>query len=655
MNLLALVLLIAETPVNNMLRYHKILLRNFILLLIVYFLCRIAFYAFNHTFFPEKNIWQFLKICFNGLRFDISAIVTINIPFIFLFAFPWKLKGKKWYGITLKIIFVLINTIGITFNCIDFAYYPFTLKRTTADIFAFATMNNDVATLIPQFLKDFWYVWLIWIAFILLLIKGYEKVQSYVKQFQQIPILRFILIEFLFFCVYITVTVIGIRGGLQLKPITIVTAGQYVGAEDVALIINTPYAIIKTIDYKAISQKKYFNSIEEAEQIYSPIHSFKASNVNIINKKNVVIIILESFSKEHSWFLNKHIKADWPGYMPFLDSLMQKSYVFTNAFANGKRSIESLPAIFASIPSLMSTPYTTSLYSGNKIYALPQILKKQGYCSMFFHGCRNGSMGFDDFCKLVGIDEYHGKNEFNNDAYYDGSWGIFDEEFLQYSINIMDKSSKPFLAGIFTLSSHHPYALPEKYKNKFKEGKLPIQRTIAYTDFALQLFFDTISQKPWYNNTIFIITADHTSESYTEPYSTAAGSFAIPLLIYAPGDSLTGLDTQVAQQSDIMPIVLQLLNNKENYVAFGRDIFSSAKQIPFAIQFFNEMYQLITDDYLIQFDGEKMIACYNWKTDTLLQNNLVQTLPDSAKRHEPFLKAFIQSYQHRIINNKITP
>lgn len=637
-----------------MLRYHKIILRNFLLLLLVYFLCRVLFYAFNHTFFPEKSIGQFLKICFNGLRFDISAIVTINIPFIFLFAFPWKIKGRKWYGTTLKIIFVIINTIGITFNCIDFAYYPFTLKRTTADIFGFATMNNDVATLLPQFLKDFWYVWLIWIGFILLLIKGYGKVQSFVKQFQQIPVLRFIIIEFVIFCFYITLTVIGIRGGLQLKPITVVTAGQYVGAEDVALVINTPYAIIKTIDYKAISPKKYFNTIEEAELIYSPIHNYDIANVNPINKKNVVIIILESFSKEHSWFLNKHIKADWSGYMPFLDSLMQKSYVFTNAFANGKRSIEALPAIFAGIPSLMSTPYTTSLYSGNKIYVLPQILKKQGYRSMFFHGCRNGSMGFDDFCKLVGIDEYHGKNEFNNDAYYDGSWGIFDEEFLQYSVNIMDKTSKPFLAGIFTLSSHHPYTLPEKYKNKFKEGKLPIQRTIAYTDFALQQFFDSASQKPWFKNTIFIITADHTSESYTEQYSTALGSFAIPLLIYAPGDSLIGIDTQIVQQSDIMPTALHLLNNKEKYVAFGRNIFNNTNQMPFAIQFFNEMYQLIAHDFLIQFDGEKTIACYKWKTDSLLKHNLMQPLPETAKQHEQFLKAFIQSYHYRIINNKIT-
>ncbi len=137
---------------------------------------------------------------------------------------------------------------------------------------------------------------------------------------------------------------------------------------------------------------------------------------------------------------------------------MQQGLTFTNAFANGKRSIEALPSILSSLPAIMDNAFVTSLYSSNPIESLAAILKNKGYQTSFFHGGKNGTMGFDNFTKLVGIDAYFGLNEYPNEEDYDGNWGIYDEPYLQYFCNQISLMKEPFFTSVFTLSSHHPYS-----------------------------------------------------------------------------------------------------------------------------------------------------------------------------------------------------
>lgn len=112
-------------------------------------------------------------------------------------------------------------------------------------------------------------------------------------------------------------------------------------------------------------------------------------------------------------------------------------------------------------------------------------------------------MGFDNFSKAAGIDNYIGQNEYvGNKADFDGSWGIYDEPYLQYIANYLDTVKSPFFAGIFTLSSHHPYKIPNEYSGKFPKGNIPILESIGYADYALQQFFDRISKSDWYKNTL---------------------------------------------------------------------------------------------------------------------------------------------------------
>jgi len=545
--------------------------------------------------------------------------------------------------------FIIINSLAIGVNLVDVIYFRFTFKRTTADIFKYLDTGEEFSSLIPTFIRDFWYMLLIWAALIIVLVLLFNKLK-FLSRPQIKNKLRYYILNSFLFLIIIFFTIIGIRGGFQLRPLSILVAGKYANAKNVPLVLNTPYTFLTTINKSELSVKNYFDP-DRLVEIYTPIHT--RNDNESFNKKNIVIIIVESLSLEHIGSLNTFLaNGKYKGYTPFLDSLIQHSLVF-KAFANGKRSIEGIPAILSGIPSLMNNSYTTSPYAGNNINSLASLLKRKSYYSSFFHGGNNGTMGFDNYTKLAGFDSYYGRNEYNKEEDFDGKWGIFDEEFLQFASNEISTFQSPFLTTIFTLSAHHPYSIPDKHIGRFKEGNLEIQKCIEYTDYSIRKFFETSSKSSWYKNTIFVITADHTSESYYPYYTRNPGMFAIPIIFFDPDTSFKGISHKLAQQIDIMPSLLDILNYDEDYLAFGTSVFDTLAD-RFSINYLNNNYQLIRGNYLMQFDGNQAIALFDVTKDTLLKNNLVNSDIARKKEMEEFIMAFIQQYNNRLFENRLT-
>ncbi len=637
---------------------HIVLIIRLLIILLLFILSGILFYLFNINHFNALNFIEFFKLLFYGICFNISSIIYVNILFIILNIIPFKFRYNRTYQTINKYIFIITNSIALVTIFIDFIYFRFTLKHTTSDIFNLFGVSGDMYSLIPQFLKDFWYIAILFILFIIFMIFLYNKTKVEIKTVKNN--LGYYFYQSVLFILFAFFSVVGMRGGLQLKPISIITAAQYTSAQNIPLVLNTPFTIIRTINKKGLKDVNFFKD-KELNKIYSPYHSYNKYNKNTFfvskqdtQKLNVVIIILESFSKEHFGSLNKNLEnGHYKGFTPFLDSLIHQGLFCTNAFANSKTSIQAIPAVISSIPSLMDNPYISSIYSGNKINSLAKILKKQGYTSSFYHGGKNGTMGFDAFAKMAGFDKYYGKNEYNNDDDYDGHWGIFDEKFLQFMANNLDKTKQPFFATVFTLSSHHPYTIPKEYKGKFRKGKLKIQQSVMYADYSLKKFFETASKMKWFDNTLFIFTPDHTSEAYHTYYQNRVGMYAIPILYYKHNSNLKGKNNNITQQIDIMPSVLDYLNYKNDYIAFGQSIFDTTAN-NFSVSYINNTYQLIKDDYALQFDEKKSFSLYNIKKDSILQNNVLDSDIKERKKMETFLKAVIQSYNNRIINNNLT-
>jgi len=625
----------------NYLSHLILLLKRLGIAFLIFTISRLLFYIFNLNQFIDIPFELFVY----GIRFDIVAISYLFSPFIVLSLIPIPYRNLDRYQFVLKILFHISNTIGLLFNLIDVAYFSFTLKRATADLFKFISTGNDTLRLLPQFIIDYWYI----LALLVVLIALSEWLFRITnkKLFYNSLTLKGYIIHSLIFISFCVVTIFGFRGGTQLKPINITDAGNYASAKNIPVVINTPFSLIKTILEESISLVDYYNE-NELKSIYSPEQKIISSGS--FKGKNVVILILESFSKEYVGSLNNNI-----GYTPFLDSLIDYSYVFNNARASGTRSIDALPTIFTGIPTLMNTPYIISNYSTNETNSLSKELNKHGYNSSFYHGGENGTMGFEGFTNLIGM-EYFGLSEYPNSAKdYDGNWGIFDEPYLQYFCNELDNKKEPFLSSIFTLSSHHPYSIPSQYKGKFPKGNLAIHETIGYTDYAVQQFFNSAKTKKWFNNTLFIITADHSAQVENDKFKIGFEKYSIPIIFYDPTGNLKGVHSNLAQQLDITPSVLHLVSEEENIVSFGHNLFDKTAD-NYIVKYESGSYQILSEKYCLQFNGKETTNIYKISSDSLTQNNQLNLLkePELIKL-ENTLKAHIQQYNNRLIKNILLP
>lgn len=633
---------------------HVLLLRLLLVLIIMVF-SRLSLYFLHPSLFPGVTASRLFYYTFAGIRFDLVAVLYANLLYIFLLVLPFRFRRKKGFSIVSDTIFYIANSILMIPNFADSAYYPFSLKRMTIDIFKYISTGDDTANMMPQFIRDYWYIFILLLTgiFILVFIARRIRISNrYVMQKQP----QYYLVQTISMIFFLALTVLGVRGGIQLKPIGILSAAQYAPSEETAIVLNSAFTLMRSSDQRGIQKISFYTDEKEMTRIFDVNKNYTSvdslGNLLPMQKKNVFVIILESFSAEHIGVLTHQEGNKKTDFTPFLDSLAKKS-LFFEGFANGKRSIEGIPAILASLPTWMTEDFITSQYASNKFNSLASILKAEGYSTSFFHGGKNGTMGFDAFCKSAGFENYYGKNEYPDPSDYDGSWGISDEPYLQYIAQTLNATPEPFLGAVFTLSSHHPYKVPEKYKNKFRKGPLEIQETIMYADFALQQFFAKASKMPWFNNTIFVITADHTSEAYQPFYKNRIGQYAVPIIFYDPQAQETGHQGIIAQQTDIMPTILDMLHYPKPFVAFGSSVLRPDEP-RFSLSYLNGNYQLIKDGYAWQTDHSISSALYNFEKDSMLTTNLSAAHKSLAADMDKLLKSIIQQYNNRMIGNKLS-
>jgi phosphoglycerol transferase MdoB-like AlkP superfamily enzyme len=628
------------------------LLLYLLLAMFFYTLCRIGFYLFNTAYFPGMTIGIFLQLLTGGLVFDLPGVLYSNILLILLIIIPHPLRYNLTYKKIIKWLFIIVNSIAIATNVIDFIYYRVTLARTTLTIFSQFQHEQNLPLLFLHFLITYWYLVLLFSFLVWFLKKLSDKINY------EGPVIKKTWLQYVTSILLIPVVVVlfvgGVRGGFNYstRPITLSNAPQYsVKPRYAAIVLNTPFALIRTANTEVIKKVNYYASDEALSKVFTPLHV--PADTTAFKPDNVVIFILESFSKEFISAYNKDMGKDYKGYAPFLDLLIANSCAYQYSFANGHKSIEATPSVLCSLPSLQ-VPYILSQYSNDNVNSLASLLKDKGYYSAFFHGAPNGSMGFLAFSKTAGYDDYFGKTEYNNDKDFDGIWGIWDENFLQFFANKMNTFRQPFLSTVFTVSSHDPFALPKQYDSVFKGGPLPIHRTIQYSDFAIRKFFQSASKMSWFKNTLFVFTADHAAfQSQYAKYHSVPGTSSIPIFFYKPGGLQPSFKQEMINQIDIMPTVLGYLHYDKPYIAFGRNIFAE-DQPPYAVNYLNNTYNYFRNDYLLLYNNDKAIALYNYKNDFTQQRNLLNALPDTAKIMTSQLQAFIQQYNNRIVDNNLT-
>jgi phosphoglycerol transferase MdoB-like AlkP superfamily enzyme len=629
-------------------------LYNFVLMLAIYYLCRIFFLIVNKSYFSDLTFSHFLNLLKGGLQFDISALLYTNVIYLAVQIFPFKFRHNAMYQRIAKWIFIAVNSLAIIANCIDIIYFRFTNRRTTSTVFTEFQNENNLLKIFGLAIVEYWYVTLFAVFVIFILYKCYRTPRVVNKKASTLKSsIIYYSLHTLLMCGLVFVTVIGMRGGIVAphRPITLSNANAYVNkSAETAIVLNTPFCIIRTLDKEVYKNPHYFAGEDEMEAVYSPVHYPSPSGE--FKPLNVVIFIVESFGKEYSGFFNKHLDGGtYKGYTPFMDSLYNEGLTFEYSYSNGRKSIDAMPSILSSIPMIIE-PFISTSYSINEISSIAAVLKEKGYYSAFFHGAHNGSMGFLAYAKSAGFDDYFGLTEYGNTD-LDGMWAVWDEEFLQYYAEKMDELKQPFVTAVFTATSHHPFKIPKRYEGHFPEGDKPIHKCIGYTDYAVRQFFNKMKQYEWFNNTLFIITADHTSLVTHQEYFTDINRYSVPILFYHSGSDLKGLKTEPVQQIDIMPSILGYLNYDKPYFAYGQDVFNTNEGEKFVVNYNNGLYQLLKHDYFLQFDGEKTKSIYNYKSDIFLQNNLAGKI-EEQREMEHLMKAIIQQYIVRMTENRLT-
>ena len=603
-------------------------LNRIFLLLFIYFISRIFFFINNFSSFNVTESTSWIIPFIESLRYDLSILLYINSLVLLLIFFPFNLRLKKWYQKLVSIVFLIVNIPFIILNNIDIEFFQYNQKRITSDFVDLLLLGNDTAQVLPSYILTYWPILLLTLFQVYILVKysNFEP-KSVISNFKSFSnSLLIFLISVLFF-------VVGARGGLQLKPINTINAGELSNPIFSNLILNTPFTFLHSFKSEKLFPYNYFSDEELNNNI--------SLNRNYTSEKqkqyNVVVIIMESLSKEFVGFHNNHDLT------PFLDSLMNHSLVFTNAFSNGLRSIEALPAITASIPTLSNTPFISSVYAQNKFNSLPSVLSKKGYSTSFFHGGTRGTMGFYGFAKKAGFQKYFGLEEYKNKADYDGTWGIYDEPFFNYFADKIKAETKPFFTTFFSLSAHPPYNIPNKYDTIFKEGDLEIHKLISYSDYSLKVFFENIKDEDWFDNTLFVITADHTSpKSSDELYKNKIGRYSIPMFFYTLNGELKGVNDVVTQHIDIMPSILDYLGYDMPFISFGESVF---RKKSWAIHYNNNRYCLITKNGYLNNREEKYSTFSDWS----LRKRI-----DNIEEDVILLKSFKQSYSKNMtINNLI--
>ncbi len=616
--------------------FIKLLLLRLGIALLLFTAIRLVFFAFNHYLFPNHSVGEFLTIFISGARFDLSALVYVNLLVIAGHILPIPQRSTTGYQTGLKWIFFLFNGLALCFELADIEFFKFTLRRTSINL---ADQANDVLSLFVTAVIDFWYLVVIFIVLMRLAHWLYRKTEKL-----RLPKSLSLIPQIIVLLVAAGLTVIAARGGLQLFPIMPITAAQYVtDVRSAPLVSNTTLNIIHSVQQRRVEPYTFYSQ-EELDQQFT-LHR-KDKTPGLPNKQNIMIIIMESHGKNVMSRYN-----DYEGFTPFLDSMIGEGLSSKITYANGRQSNQGIVSILSGIPALMEDPLMISSYQNNKINSIGSYLKGMGYTSHFFHPGNNGTFSLDRYAKYVGFDGYYGNDEFGNDRYYDGNWGAFDYPFNKWTVRELSKLDTPFCSVLLSINSHHPFNV-EPWFEELHPNMSEYERSFRYADACLRVFFEEAAKTDWFDNTLFVLTADHMGYVNEGHYKTRYGMYEVPIVFYHPDGSLKGMTPNTIQHTDLLPSLLDYVNYPEPFSCFGHSIFDHEKP-PYSYMFVNGIYQVVDTSHILLFDGNKSLGLFDYKVDPLLKNNLMEKDLLTGKRLEARLKLVIQRHHGAMIGNEL--
>lgn len=630
-----------------------------LLLLLMNTLLRTVFLLYN-TDQARAMTWTDILLGYSvGFRFDLATILIFNGIILLFLALPLAIHRRRSTYRICNILLVLANMPILVVNAIDVVYYSFAEKRLTHELF---TTQSDFGSFKPSLLAEYWWLFLLFFTMTVVMYKVLNFFAlRYVLQSESRPLSR----RWLWSGTFVVCMYFGMHGGWQSNPLAISNA--YVGDSffSGSMGLNSAYTILNAVDWQ---QQEAMRNIPEAEAIAVSRSMLKhpwdseyiRSDYPLLRQThfseperhyNVVFLIIESLNARDVGILNGAEKGS--SLTPNLDTLAQHARVYSRYFANGTRSVESLPALLNSIPDIFNRPTIGSHFIHNTHYGLPMILGERGYETSFFCGSHNGTMGFDKYAAASGISNYYGMNEYPySERDFDGYWGCADGPFMQWMAGKQQEMKEPFMSVLFTISNHHPFNLPKDAGpeiSRMSAGKM--QKTVRYTDQALGAYFKEVRKQPWSQNTIFVITGDHCFHENSDPERTFVENFQVPLFLIGPHIE-PGMDDRIGQHVSIMPTLIAHMQLRTMHASTGASLLGEAPK-GFAINNLMNVASLVQGDLALSSSFEKVNAVCKNEGRRWLRVYDGEVSNQKKLELEYKLRCLFQVYHNTRIKNKL--
>jgi len=526
----------------------------------------LSYIYFDDFIYPEF----IFKSVLIGMRLDFIISSFLSLPILFTVFFAPLNYRKKIYQFILNIFSLLVFLFLIIFCSIDLEWFKEFNHHLNLMFLYYSNEGKEGWLLVWEEYNLLIYL-IIWSFSIYLIFRLFQCYKFFVKHKK-----NGFLVNFLNFLFSLILTFIFIRGGTQERPLDWGYAHYSEDnmlnelAQNPLFFFGRSYIEMQSeVIYDSFLKNKNYN---ELQKVYSNIvkeHSIQNIKIetDIKDSPNVVILIMESFISENCNFLNPNLQEN---ITPFLSKLEKKSISFKKCFSNGRRSAHGLSSILTTYPALPGMPLISQVESSNKnsiLHKPMNILSKLGYRRIFVYG---GDGNFDNlrgFAKTNGFNDFIDWNHNRFRKYQERTmWGLYDHYVLDEIVSIIDNvNDEPFLLTFFSTTNHDPFKIPSEYDKYFDHLNIvnnkkynKAKKTMAYNDLVLEQFFDKIKHKPWYDNTIFVITADHgLTVSRNIPAHPLNGH--IPFIIHSSLIKTPIEIDKIVSQIDIIPTLYDLL------------------------------------------------------------------------------------------------
>ena len=627
----------------------RVLLAGYITILSLFAFWRGLFLLFFRHDLSLSSWALYLQSFIIGIRLDLVVTSYLMIPILLTIYLPYIGWSSSLYRKIQAIYFIFILTFISIFCSIDLEWFNEFGNHINTMLIMYGAGGTEAWELIWEEYNVFLYA-LTWI----LTVYASFKLFTHLTQKFGGPWPR-LLSGSIGFLLSLIISVLCMRGGIQERPVD--WGYAHFSKENMANQIAQNCIFFFGRSYIEMQEEESFidnfGSINNLSEIETSMAELKAENnkpnydINIDTKPNIILIILESFVSENCNYLNPHLKEK---ITPFLDKLSTESISFSRCFANGNRSAYGIGSILCSWPVLPGKPIITQVETGFKNSPATEslrILKSLGYELTFLYG---GDANFDNmkgFAMANGFDHVLDWNDGFLANKEDGTmWGKFDHIMFDKLLNIADqKGDTPFMINFFTTTNHDPFKVPKSYESQipdFEIGKkkyIRAKRTMRYNDIVLSEFFEDAKNHDWYENTIFIITADHGLNIHRNiPNHPLNGH--IPFIIYSPMIDTPLESDKIVSQIDILPTLLDLIDPDEVLPKlYGNSALSAGDG--FACRVSHKNLQWITPNHTYyEFIGsdKQQLFTYSsiWSknyTELPLSNSLYQKLQSQGQHY----------------------